>query len=53
MYLKHRLNDDLLIFKGLRFPYEAQLSTSHRYQAVVGIGGNIGDVKRRFEHLFF
>ena len=53
MYLKHRLNDDLSIFKGLRFPYEAQQRISHRYQAVVGIGGNIGDVKRRFEHLFF
>ncbi|MEN8303390.1 MAG: 2-amino-4-hydroxy-6-hydroxymethyldihydropteridine diphosphokinase [Campylobacterota bacterium] len=53
MYLKRRLNDELSIFKGLRFPYEAKPTTSHRYQVTVGIGGNIGDVKRRFEHLFF
>ena len=53
MYLKRRLNDDLSIFKGLHFPYESKSKISHRYQAVVGIGGNIGDVKRRFEHLFF
>jgi len=52
MYLKRKLNDDLLIFKGLRFPYKANPKTSHRHRAVVGIGGNIGDVKRRFEHLF-
>ncbi len=52
MYLKRKLNDDLLIFKGLRFPYKANPKTSHRHRVVVGIGGNIGDVKRRFEHLF-
>ena len=52
MYLKRKLNDDLLIFKGLRFPYKANSKNSHRYQTIVGIGGNIGDVKRRFEHLF-
>jgi len=52
MYLKRKLNDDLLIFKGLRFPYKANFKNSHRYQTIVGIGGNIGDVKRRFEHLF-
>ncbi len=53
MYLKRRLNDDLSIFKGLHFPYEVNPKASHRYRAVVGVGGNIGDVKRRFENLFF
>ena len=52
MYLKRRLNENLSIFKGLRFPYKASSKISYRYQTVVGIGGNIGDVKRRFEHLF-
>lgn len=52
MYLKRKIRDDLLILKGLRFPYTAKSKTSHRYQTVIGIGGNIGDVKRRFEHLF-
>ena len=53
MYLKRTLNDNLSIFKGKRFPYTSKSNSSRRYQAVVGIGGNIGDVKRRFEHLFF
>jgi len=53
MYLKRSLNDNLSLFKGLRFPHKVKPKTSHRYQVTVGIGGNIGDVKRRFEHLFF
>ena len=26
---------------------------SHRHEVIVGIGGNIDDVRRRFEHLLF
>ena len=53
MYLKRKLSDELVTLKGLRFPYKTELKTFHRYETVVGIGGNIGDVKRRFEHLFY
>ena len=53
MYLKRTLNDELITFKGLRFPYKKNSKSSLRYRVTVGIGGNIGDVKRRFEHLFF
>ncbi len=53
MYIKRKIRDNLVILKGLRFPYSIKSKTSHRYQTVIGIGGNIGDVKRRFEHLFF
>jgi len=53
MYIKRRLSDKLSIFYGLRFPYTNINKSLHRYEVVVGIGGNIGDVKRRFEHLFF
>ena len=35
------------------FPYKKKSSTTFRYEAVVGVGGNIGDVKRRFNHLFY
>ncbi len=53
MYLKRRLREDLFIFKSLRFPYVKKTSfKGFRYNATIGIGGNIGDVKRRFEHLF-
>ncbi|WP_304546486.1 2-amino-4-hydroxy-6-hydroxymethyldihydropteridine diphosphokinase [Sulfurimonas microaerophilic] len=52
MYLKRKINEQLLSFHSLRFPLFKKIRTSHRYEAVVGIGGNVGDVKRRFEHLY-
>ena len=51
MYLKRKLNNSLTVFKSKRFPYK-MVKSSKRYKVTVGIGGNIGDVKRRFEHLF-
>ena len=53
MYIKRKLRDNLSTLKGLRFPFKANSHSSHRYQCVVGVGGNVGDVKRRFEHLFY
>ncbi len=53
MYLKHSLSDDLVRYKGLCFTYKTTQKSSFRYRVVVGIGGNIGDVKRRFVHLFY
>ena len=53
MYVKRRFNEKLTLFKGPRFPYRSKTISSLRYSAVVGIGGNIGDVKRRFERLFY
>jgi len=52
MYLKRRLSNTLTTFHGLRFPYVSMKKSFHRYEVTIGIGGNIGDVKRRFEHLF-
>ena len=52
MYLKRSLSESLTTFKTLRFPYKRRRNSSRRYSVTVGIGGNIGDVKRRFEHLF-
>jgi 2-amino-4-hydroxy-6-hydroxymethyldihydropteridine diphosphokinase len=53
MYLKRNLSKDLTLFKGLRFGYKGFQRSNFRHQVVVGVGGNIGDVKRRFEHLFY
>ena len=53
MYIKRTLNKNLSIFRGPHFPYKKQNSTKFRYSVTIGIGGNIADVKRRFEHLFF
>ena len=53
MYIKRRLNDELTLLKSLHFPFKSSVLSPHRFRVVVGIGGNLGDVKRRFEHLFF
>ncbi len=53
MYLKRKLNDKLVVHKGLRYRYKTTQKTFFRHQVIVGVGGNIGDVKRRFEHLFY
>ncbi len=53
MYVKRSLSDRLTTYSSLRFPYLSKSDSQHRYQTVVGVGGNVGDVKRRFEHLFF
>ena len=51
MYLKRSLNESLTTFSGLQFKKTSAKKSSYRYRATVGIGGNVGDVKRRFEHL--
>jgi 2-amino-4-hydroxy-6-hydroxymethyldihydropteridine diphosphokinase len=51
MYLKRQLSESLTTFKSLRFGTKPTILSSKRYQATIGIGGNIGDVRRRFEHL--
>jgi len=52
MQVKRKLNDRLTIIKSPRFAYSVTREFKHRYEATIGIGGNMGDVKRRFEHLF-
>ena len=52
MYLKRTLGEELTLYKGLRFGYiKKKIRMHHRYESVVGVGGNIGDVKRRLDHL--
>jgi 2-amino-4-hydroxy-6-hydroxymethyldihydropteridine diphosphokinase len=52
MYISRRLSKELIAFYGLHFPSKSKLSTK-RYEVVIGVGGNVGDVRRRFLHLFF
>ncbi len=52
MYIKRSINTNLEVSKGLRFPSVRLQKSLHRYEVVVGIGGNVGDVRRRFEHLY-
>jgi 2-amino-4-hydroxy-6-hydroxymethyldihydropteridine diphosphokinase len=52
MYRKHKLSEQLESYSSLCFPYKSKKLSSLRHQATVGVGGNIGDVKRRLHHLF-
>jgi len=51
MQVKRQLNNRLTVIKSLHFAYTSKKELKHRYEATIGIGGNIGDVQRRFEHL--
>jgi len=37
----------------MHFPYNTQRNSRMKFQALLGIGGNVGDVLRRFEHLYW
>ncbi|QHG91497.1 2-amino-4-hydroxy-6-hydroxymethyldihydropteridine diphosphokinase [Sulfurimonas sp. CVO] len=52
MYIKRKLNESLEIFKNLRSHHKNTRDSSHRYIATVGVGGNVGDVKRRLNRLY-
>lgn len=52
MYIKRKLDKDLETFKNLRLNFKNNVESSHRYFVTMGVGGNIGDVKRRFERLY-
>ncbi len=45
------LNEKQTLLFTPHFPYNTKSRGGHK--ALLGIGGNIGDVVRRFEHLFF
>jgi len=53
MYHSRKLGKNLRSFYSLHFPFFVKSKTRLPYEVTLGIGGNIGDVRRRFEHLFF
>ena len=48
-----KLNKTNTLISQKNYPYLSKNKSIKPYQATLGIGGNIGDVKRRFNHLFF
>jgi len=49
---RKKLNGALTLIFTPHFPYNAKRVSPKRYRALLGIGGNVGDVLRRFGHLF-
>jgi len=46
-----KLSKQLTLYRELGFPASYKTATNYRHRAIIGMGGNIGDVKRRFYHL--
>ncbi len=49
--MKQRLNEKLTLFFNPNFPKKYVKSSKKKYNVTIGIGGNIGNVKRRFDKL--
>ena len=53
MGIVRELSPGLRLFIERGYPASYTSSAHFRHRAVIGIGGNIGDVKRRFHHLYY
>ena len=49
--IRKKIDEKNILIKTKDFP--CILSSQSGYKVLLGIGGNIGDVVRRFEHLFY
>jgi len=47
------LNENNTLIFTQHFPYNTNTGNVKKYKTLLGIGGNIGDVVRRFEHLYW
>ncbi|HIC77780.1 MAG TPA: 2-amino-4-hydroxy-6-hydroxymethyldihydropteridine diphosphokinase [Sulfurovum sp.] len=48
-----KLNKNNTLIMQKNYPYLSKSKSKKSYQATFGIGGNLGDVPRRFNHLFY
>ncbi len=52
MIIKRVLDEHYTLFTTAHYPhYRVEKSHSGTHKALIGVGGNVGDVLRRFEHL--
>ncbi len=50
--MQKKLDKKNILYFQKNYPYYLKKRSSRHFQAILGIGGNIGDVRRRFNHLF-
>ena len=51
--MRKKLDKNNTLFFQKNYPYLSKNKSTKPYQATLGIGGNMGDVRRRFNHLFY
>ena len=51
MYLRRTIDTDLTLYTSRAYPFSLSNCKGFKEQSIIAIGGNIGDVKRRFNHL--
>jgi len=52
MFVARAIDEHHAIYVSRTFPTKKLLTKRFRYRVVLGIGGNVGDTKRRMEHLW-
>lgn len=52
MYLVRRIDEAHTVYEGRGVGVQKSYSKAFRYMVVLGVGGNVGDVRRRFTHLW-
>ncbi len=50
--MKKKLREDLTLYYTNLYPYKKSLESNKKYEATIGVGGNLGDVKKTFHKLF-
>jgi 2-amino-4-hydroxy-6-hydroxymethyldihydropteridine diphosphokinase len=50
--MKKQLTKDLTLYFNNNYPYKSGVISKKRHIVTLGIGGNIGDVKRRFKKFY-
>lgn len=50
--MKKKLNEELTLFRSNNFPFTSRKKSSKKHLVTIGIGGNVGNVKRTFNKLF-
>ncbi|MEA3498525.1 MAG: 2-amino-4-hydroxy-6-hydroxymethyldihydropteridine diphosphokinase [Campylobacterota bacterium] len=50
--MKKKINNNLILYFNNIYPYKSKIITKKKNIVTVGIGGNIGDVSKRFKLLF-
>jgi 2-amino-4-hydroxy-6-hydroxymethyldihydropteridine diphosphokinase len=50
--MKTKINNNLTLYFTPLYPKTSNIQSNKTYSAILGIGGNIGDVQKRFHKLF-